>query len=233
MPEEINRIVTDALSDYLFTTERDGVRNLLAEGVPQERIFFTGNVMIDTLLRCRERAARSNVLERLGLSGRGYLVATLHRPSNVDDPASLRRLMEVLREAARRLPVVFPMHPRTRGKMEASSISAEGLIIVPPLGYLDFLRLMDQSRVVLTDSGGIQEETTILGVRCLTLRENTERPVTISEGTNRLVGVDPCNILTALAQVLGEDLPGGRSPELWDGRAAMRIVDILQQRLVL
>ena len=229
MPEEINRIVTDSLSDYLFASERAGIRNLVAEGVPESRIFFTGNVMIDTLVRSRQRAATSNVLDRLGLTPRGYIVATLHRPSNVDSPATLAPLIEILREASRRLPVVFPMHPRTRGKMEAAGISHEGLVLAPPLGYLDFLRLMDQARLMLTDSGGIQEETTILGVPCLTLRENTERPVTIEEGTNRLVGVDPVNIRVALEQTLGEDLPPARTPELWDGHAAARIVDVLER----
>jgi UDP-N-acetylglucosamine 2-epimerase (non-hydrolysing) len=228
MPEEINRLVTDSVSDYLFASERAGVRNLLAEGVPREKIFFAGNVMIDTLLRSRHAAAGSTVLERLQLRPRGYIVATLHRPSNVDDPERLTAMIAVLREAARRMPVVFPLHPRTRARMDAAGIDSGGLLPVSPLGYLDFLRLTDQARVVLTDSGGIQEETTILQVPCLTLRENTERPVTVEEGTNRLVGVAPADILRALEETLSRDAPLAKTPELWDGRAAARIVDVLE-----
>ncbi|MCC7498581.1 MAG: UDP-N-acetylglucosamine 2-epimerase (non-hydrolyzing) [Bryobacterales bacterium] len=229
MPEEINRIVTDSLSDYLFASERAGIRNLLAEGVPEAKIFFTGNVMIDTLLGSRRRAACSDVVERLGLASRGYIVATLHRPSNVDSPETLAPLIGVLRQASRRMPVVFPAHPRTRQRMEAAGIRQDGLLLVPPLGYLDFLRLMDQARLMLTDSGGIQEETTILGVPCLTLRENTERPVTIEQGTNRLVGTDPATIGAAIEETLARDLPASNTPELWDGRAAARIADVLER----
>ncbi len=229
MPEEINRIVTDSLSDYLFASERSGIRNLVAEGVPESRIFFTGNVMIDTLLRSRRRAASSDVLDRLGLAPRGYIVATLHRPANVDRAETLAPLIEVLRHASRRMPVVFPVHPRTRQRMEAAGIPHDGLLLTPPLGYLDFLRLMDQARLMLTDSGGIQEETTILGVPCLTLRENTERPVTIEEGTNRLVGVIPDNIRAAIEETLGREPPPARVPELWDGHAAARIAAVLER----
>lgn len=229
MPEEISRIVTDSLSDYLFASERSAIRNLVAEGVPEGRIFFAGNVMIDTLLRSRRRAASSDILRRLDLAPRGYIVATLHRPANVDSPETLAPLIEVLRHASRRLPVVFPVHPRTRGRMEAAGISHDGLLLTPPLGYLDFLRLMDQARLMLTDSGGIQEETTILGVPCLTLRENTERPVTIEEGTNRLVGVVPDHIRAAIEETLGREPAPARAPELWDGQAAARIASVLER----
>ena len=199
MPEEINRIVTDALSDFLFVSEPSGRKNLLAEGVPERKIFFTGNVMIDTLLRFRATAAQSPVLERLGLRAGGYAAVTLHRPSNVDNPAQLSSLLDVLKAIARDLPVVFPIHPRTRARLEG--LSTGDVMCVPPLGYLDFLRLMSEARLVLTDSGGIQEETTILQVPCLTLRENTERPVTIDQGSNRLVGTQPSVILEAVRTV--------------------------------
>jgi UDP-N-acetylglucosamine 2-epimerase (non-hydrolysing) len=233
MPEEINRLVTDALSDFLFVTEPSGRRNLLAEGVPEEKIFFTGNVMIDTLLRFQDKAAESNVIERLGLRPRNYAVVTLHRPSNVDDAAQLRSLFEVLKTVAAGLPVVFPVHPRTRARMESEGLAAGSVLCVPPLGYLDFLRLMSEARLVLTDSGGIQEETTILQVPCLTLRENTERPVTMEQGSNHLVGTEPAAILAAVRTVLSESnsIRSVRVPDLWDGKASRRIVDVLEAAL--
>jgi len=233
MPEEINRIVTDALSDFLFVTEPNGRQNLLAEGVPEGKIFFAGNVMIDTLLRFRSKAAESTVLERLGLRRRGYAAVTLHRPSNVDDPAQLHALVQLLKAVAAHLPVVFPVHPRTRARMQAEGLSTGEILCIPPLGYLDFLHLMSEARLVLTDSGGIQEETTILQVPCLTLRENTERPITIEQGSNRLVGTEPAVILEAVRTILGEP-PAARSvrvPELWDGKASARIVDVLETAL--
>ena len=233
MPEEINRIVTDALSDFLFVTESAGRANLLAEGVPERKIFFTGNVMIDTLLRFRARAAESDVLDRFSLRRGAYAVVTLHRPSNVDDPAQLRALLEVLDTVAGRLPVVFPIHPRTRSRIQSEGLSTGRILCAPPLGYLDFLQLMAEARLVLTDSGGIQEETTILQVPCLTLRENTERPVTIAQGSNRLIGTQPTAILEAAQAIL--DAPASqrlaRVPELWDGHAGRRIVDVLETAL--
>lgn len=229
MPEEINRVLTDAISDYLFVTEPAGVANLLAEGVPRDKIHFVGNVMIDTLLRFRDKAARSGILEELGLRPNEYAVTTLHRPSNVDSPERLKALFEVLAQLAQRLPVVFPVHPRTRGRMEAAGLCVPNLLLTPPLGYLDFLRLMSEARLVLTDSGGIQEETTILGVPCLTVRENTERPVTIEKGTNRLVGTDPRRILEAAIEALGANGMHARVPEMWDGMAGARIADVLEQ----
>jgi UDP-N-acetylglucosamine 2-epimerase (non-hydrolysing) len=228
MPEEINRVVTDALADYLFVTEPSGVRNLLAEGIPHGRIHLVGNVMIDTLLRFRSKAAQSDVLSRLGIAPGRYAVSTLHRPSNVDDPAKLNSLLCMLNELSRRIPVVFPVHPRTRQRIQVDDFSQSHLILTAPLSYLDFLRLMSEARLVLTDSGGIQEETAILQVPCLTLRENTERPVTLECGTNKLVGVDPACILRAANAALEEPPGRSRIPELWDGKAAGRILDLLE-----
>jgi len=231
MPEEINRIVTDALSDYLFASEPSGVTNLRAEGVPESKIFLVGNVMIDTLLRFRGRAAQTRVWERFGLERRSYAVVTLHRPANVDDTVKLGSLLEVLVEIARKLPVVFPVHPRTRQRMEAIDFSRDGIILAPPMGYLEFLGLMGEARMILTDSGGIQEESTLLGVPCLTMRRNTERPITIEKGTNRLVGDDPATILRIGFETLQEPLPAvGAGPELWDGKAAARILDVIEEK---
>ena len=231
MPEEINRIVTDALSDYLFVTEQSGIRNLRNESVPEKRIFFVGNVMIDTLVRFRDRAMQSDVLERWNLQQKSYALVTLHRPSNVDDLNQLRELVCRLRHVAERLPVVFPVHPRTQQRLREAGISTERLILMPPQGYVDFLRLMADARLVATDSGGIQEETTILRVPCLTLRENTERPVTIEKGTNRLVGTDPDRVFEAVLEALDRTLDLAQVPELWDGNASRRIVDILEHEV--
>jgi UDP-N-acetylglucosamine 2-epimerase (non-hydrolysing) len=230
MPEEINRLVTDVLADYLFVTEPSGVENLRAEGIPAGRVFFTGNVMIDTLLRFREKAARSDVLGRLGVAEKSYALVTLHRPSNVDSAERLTEMAAALRSIGESLPVVFPAHPRTRANLEKFAIACDGLILTPPLGYLDFLKLMASARLVLTDSGGIQEETTILQVPCLTLRENTERPVTIATGTNRLAGTAPAKIVAAAREALDAPAATSRVPELWDGRAAARIWDALEKQ---
>lgn len=231
MPEEINRLVTDVLSDYLFASEPSGVANLLAEGVPKKKIFLVGNVMIDTLLRFRDKAAQSNVLDRLGLNRGSYCVATLHRPSNVDDAAQLAALIRLLSDVAKRLPVVFPVHPRTAARIQNAGLPTDGLILSPPLGYLDFLRLTSEARLVLTDSGGIQEESTILNVPCLTLRENTERPVTIEQGTNQLVGTDPARIWKATLEALDTPPRPPKAPDLWDGRASVRILDCVEAEL--
>jgi UDP-N-acetylglucosamine 2-epimerase (non-hydrolysing) len=233
MPEEINRIVTDALSDLLFVTELSGRENLVAEGISEEKIFFVGNVMIDTLLRFRRRAAASGILERFGLTAGNYALVTLHRPSNVDDVGQFDRLLGTLKIVAERIQTVFAIHPRTRARMESRSVDPGRIILAPPLGYIDFLRLMSDARLVLTDSGGIQEETTILHTSCLTLRESTERPVTIEQGTNRLVGIDSEAILKAVSEVLAKPPDRGteRVPALWDGCASARIVDILENRL--
>jgi UDP-N-acetylglucosamine 2-epimerase (non-hydrolysing) len=228
MPEEINRVLTDAMSDYLFVSEPSGVVNLRREGVSDEKIFFVGNVMIDTLLACRDRCDSSPILEQLGLDGRPYGVLTLHRPANVDDATVLGDLLEAVERLQRELPIVFPVHPRTRQALSRQSAARlPGLVLTEALGYLDFMKLLSNARLVLTDSGGIQEETTVLGVPCLTLRNNTERPVTVEQGTNRVVGLEPKRIIAAALEVLANGRPHRRVPDLWDGHAAARIVDVL------
>jgi UDP-N-acetylglucosamine 2-epimerase (non-hydrolysing) len=226
MPEEINRVLTDRLSDLLFTPSPDGDANLIAEGIDRARIHFVGNVMIDSLQAALPRARESRIHQRLELSPKGYALATLHRPANVDDPGALSGLLTALAEVASQLPVVFPIHPRTRARLP-EGFEAPGLKLVEPLGYLDFLALTAGARLVMTDSGGIQEETTALGVPCLTLRENTERPVTVEVGTNQLVGTDPAKAVAAAREVLAGRARQGRVPERWDGRAAERVAEVL------
>jgi UDP-N-acetylglucosamine 2-epimerase (non-hydrolysing) len=232
MPEELNRILTDSVSHWLFTTEAVAAENLAREGVSEEKIHFVGNVMIDTLMTHRERARKINTAGRLGLESKKYAVLTLHRPSNVDSPDQLRRLFEVLEKLNQELPVVFPAHPRTTNAIERHLGGHKpDLHMTGPLGYLDFLSLMTDAQMVLTDSGGIQEETTALGVPCLTLRDSTERPVTVSEGTNTIVGTDPLEIEKAIAKLRESPVKQQRQPALWDGGAAARIVDILEKDL--
>jgi UDP-N-acetylglucosamine 2-epimerase (non-hydrolysing) len=236
MPEEINRVLTDAISDLLFCTEPSGADNLRREGVPEERIFLVGNVMIDTLLKNRAKAEGSTILEELRLPPRGYAVLTLHRPANVDDPAVLGRILDALEVIQRDLPIIFPIHPRTRKNLEASYLGARAeamphLRLIDPAGYLDFLKLMSSARLVMTDSGGIQEETTILQVPCLTLRANTERPITAEIGSNRVVGTDPEKILAAYREATGGRQRAPQIPPLWDGQAAQRIVKIIAEKL--
>ena len=228
MPEELNRILTDHLADLLFATSADAVDNLKEEGITPEKIHLVGNSMIDSLRRHRPAARLRRAPEAFGVEGKPYAVATLHRPSNVDDPERLARLVDALRALAGRLPVIFPAHPRTAARIEALGglDEAEGLTVVEPLGYLDFLGLLDAARLVLTDSGGIQEETTALGIPCLTLRDNTERPITISEGTNRLIGSDPAAILPSANEILASEPATPAAPAFWDGRAGERIAAI-------
>ena len=246
MPEEINRLVTDRLSDLLLTTEREAEAQLLREGAAREQIHFVGNVMIDTLYACLERAkppletmaAHGGDTAFLTAAQGGYGLVTLHRPSNVDDPAQLKGLLEALSSVSEKLPLVFAMHPRTRARLQSEGLAAilksERILLTPPLSYLATLGMMRGARLVITDSGGIQEETTALGVPCLTVRDNTERPITISEGTNTLVGSSPAALRTAALAELGGAGKSGRVPELWDGRAAERVVshvyDFLAQR---
>lgn len=237
MPEEINRVLTDRLSDFLFVTERSGVENLRAEGVAEERVHFVGNVMIDSLVAFREKAVTRSVRADIGLhEDEPYALMTMHRPSNVDDHEPLHRVVEMMERLATELTVVFPMHPRTRHSLEAHDLwdrvaSTDGLKVTDPVGYLDFLHLMEHAAVVVTDSGGIQEETTYLRVPCLTVRDNTERPVTVELGTNELVPLEPDVIVDRVVRILAEGGTSGQVPPLWDGRAARRIVEILEEAL--
>jgi UDP-N-acetylglucosamine 2-epimerase (non-hydrolysing) len=236
MPEEINRLVTDALADYLFVTEQDAIENLLKEGRPRESIYLVGNVMIDSLRYFLPAAQSSRIGEELGLKSgsdwRRFAILTLHRPSNVDSTAKLTEILRAIDAIAAQVPVVFPVHPRTQRRLAEAGIKHHPeLRLISPIGYLDFLCLLSKATLVLTDSGGIQEETTALGVPCLTLRTNTERPITISEGTNLLVGTDPARIVPVARDVLAGKSKAGRVPPLWDGHAAERIVDILLRAL--
>lgn len=244
MPEEINRKLTDAISGLLFVTEQSGVENLRREGVAEEKIFLVGNVMIDTLLRHRELARQSTLLQSIGMGTNGshqlpYGVLTLHRPSNVDNPEILRGILEAVRDISREMPIFFPVHPRTRkqistfrlDKMLGEAGSRNGIVPLDPLGYLDFLSLNDHARIVFTDSGGVQEETTVLGVPCLTLRNNTERPATVEYGTNQIVGTEGDRIVSAARAILQRKNTESRIPPLWDGKAAKRIVEVLCARL--
>jgi len=225
MPEEVNRVVTDRISDYLLAPSQDAVDNLWAEGYRPDQVHLVGNVMVDTLLANLDRALTSDALARLGVRSREYGLVTLHRPANVDDPNVLRRILDGLAVPSRELPLVLPAHPRTRPLLERLGVP-EGVTLVPPAGYLDFIALEASARLVLTDSGGVQEETTVLGVPCLTLRDNTERPITVEEGTNRLVGRDTDRIAAAALEVLASP-PPARRPALWDGHAGDRIARVL------
>ena len=235
MPEEINRLLTDQIADLLFTPSHDADANLRAEGIPEERIRFVGNVKIDSLHQNLERARQSSVRSDLGVSDGDYGVMTLHRPSNVDSPETFARILDALESITARLPVVFPVHPRTRKTIVELGLSErvgamKNLRVIDPLGYLDFLSLYSGSRLVLTDSGGIQEETTALGIPCLTLRENTERPITVELGTNVVVGTDPQKIVNAAAAALnGAGKKIAQQPPLWDGRTSERILDVLEE----
>jgi UDP-N-acetylglucosamine 2-epimerase (non-hydrolysing) len=245
MPEEINRLLTDAISDYLFITEESALQNLEHEGIPAHKIHFVGNVMIDTLLKNSKQAEASPILDQLGLSDQqDYAVLTLHRPSNVDVEDTLKRILTALHEVAQHIPVIFPIHPRTRKQIRQFGLEhllsplalnsqpapcAPGIHYVDPLGYLDFLKLMSNSKLVLTDSGGMQEETTVLGIPCITMRENTERPVTVSCGTNLVVGTNGDRIIEECMKILSGHGKKGQIPEKWDGLAAKRIVQVLKQ----
>ena len=237
MPEEINRLLTDQISELLFTTEEPALDNLLSEGIARDKVHFSGNVMIDTLFENLPRATPAS--ETLAAAGASEAVRaagefgllTLHRPSNVDDPQALERLLRTLAEVSRATPLVFPVHPRTAARIDAAGLQPlvddAAIFVLPPQGYLQMLGLMREARMVLTDSGGVQEETTALGVPCVTLRDNTERPITVSQGTNTVVGSDPVAIRRAVAAIRAGDGKAGRRPPLWDGAAAQRIVAVL------
>lgn len=233
MPEEINRIITDALSEYLFITEKSAIANLTKEGVATDKIHFVGNVMIDSLTYYLSKEIASNILTELSLNEKGYALVTLHRPSNVDDPESFTRIIAAFKEIQENVPIVFPIHPRTQKNIDKLGLrdeitKLENLKLIPPIGYFDFMQLMANCGFVMTDSGGIQEETTYLGIPCLTLRENTERPITVEIGTNEIVGTDTEKITMLAKKIVDGQWKKGQVPELWDGKAAERIVDVLK-----
>jgi UDP-N-acetylglucosamine 2-epimerase (non-hydrolysing) len=234
MPEEINRIVTDSISDYLFITEKSGTENLEREGVAKSKVFFTGNVMIDTLVYLDNKIASADVLNRLGLHAGQYILVTFHRPSNVDERSNLEALVQFLNGISGRMPVIFPIHPRTRRNLKEFGLTetlAPGVMLLDPLGYIDFQALTRFAKVVVTDSGGIQEETTFLGVQCLTVRDNTERPVTMELGTNQLCGTNLAVVTEKVAEILAGNEKRGTIPPLWDGKAAERIAAVLVNEL--
>ena len=235
MPEEINRLCTDVLCDYLFSTDHFANENLLAEGVASEKIIFVGNVMIDTLVKHREMAGKLSLLEEMGLRKGEYATLTMHRPSNVDDGKTLEEILKALKKISEQLPIIFPIHPRTKKMAKKFGLEhylttgdkVEGIWLTEPLGYLEFLHLNMNAKMVLTDSGGIQEETTVLGIPCITMRHNTERPITCEVGTNVIVGNDQEKILAAACDVLEGNQRPGSVPDKWDGHAAERIVEWL------
>ncbi|MBC8415924.1 MAG: UDP-N-acetylglucosamine 2-epimerase (non-hydrolyzing) [Candidatus Cloacimonetes bacterium] len=230
MPEEINRILTDAISDYLLTPSPDADENLLNEGVPGEKIFFVGNIMIDSLVQYKEKAKASNILQKLGLN-QNFALITLHRPSNVDSEKGLLTILNAFEEISKSIKLVFPIHPRTTKQIAAFGLEdkvkkMKNLLLVPPIGYYDFLKLQMEAKFILTDSGGIQEESTYFGVPCLTLRPQTERPITITEGTNKLVKLETEDIIKEAEEILSGNIKKGKIPKYWDGKTAERIVDI-------
>jgi UDP-N-acetylglucosamine 2-epimerase (non-hydrolysing) len=233
MPEEINRIVTDSLSDYLFVSEASGVKNLKREGADSRRIHFVGNVMIDTLLSNMQKINESQILVKLSLMKKKYCVLTLHRPSNVDSERSLAEVYDILKAISEKIKIIYPIHPRTKKMIKAHNFlkkfeKLDNLLMIEPLGYIDFIKLVKESFFVLTDSGGIQEETTVLRVPCLTMRENTERPVTIKEGSNYLVGRNKEKILNYVERILKSKNKKFKTPELWDGKVAKRIIKVIR-----
>jgi UDP-N-acetylglucosamine 2-epimerase (non-hydrolysing) len=230
MPEEINRLLTDAIADYLFVTEKSGIKNLKSEGVPDEKVFFVGNVMIDSLIQFLPKADNSAVLNTYDLHPSGYILITMHRPSNVDSKEFVGRFTRLLNLIGEKRKVIFPVHPRTKKNMlqwDVFEKLSENVVITDPIGYIDFLALLKNADLLITDSGGIQEETTYLGVQCITVRENTERPVTVELGSNHLVGTDLNKVEESAIAILDGKRKKGSIPELWDGKAAERIVGIL------
>jgi UDP-N-acetylglucosamine 2-epimerase (non-hydrolysing) len=227
MPEEINRIITDHLTDYLFVTEKSGLENLQNEGISAKKTVFAGNTMIDSLEYYIDKSNRSNILVSLDVLKNNYILVTLHRPSNVDNLNNLANIIKMLNEVNSRCKIIFPMHPRTRTIVEKLNVDIL-FKVIPPVGYIDFIALMKNALVVLTDSGGIQEETTYLGVQCLTLRENTERPITVEVGTNQIVGTDLIKVKKAILDILSGKLKKGQIPQLWDSHASDRIISYLQ-----
>jgi len=234
MPEEINRVLTDTISDLLFVTEKSGLDNLKHEGVESQKIFFTGNVMIDSLAHYLDKAKDSKIIDELGLTRNNYVLVTLHRPSNVDTKENLQALIRLLNKIADLRKLVFPIHPRTKSNMTKFGLIetlSKNVILTEPIGYIDFLSLTSNAELIVTDSGGIQEESTFLGIQCITVRDNTERPITVDVGTNQLIGTNLIDVESAAFQVLNGNKKAGRIPELWDGKAAERICDIIAEKL--
>lgn len=234
MPEEINRVLTDTISDFLFVTEKSGIENLKNSGVSDEKVFFVGNCMIDSLIHYLPKVNSSKIISNFQLTSNHYIVVTLHRPSNVDDEQSLKEVIAMLNHLSEKRRIVFPIHPRTRANIKGyglESLLNENIILTDPIGYLDFISLVKNCELVITDSGGIQEESTYLGVQCLTLRNNTERPVTVEVGTNHLIGTDFKKAELAALEILSGKKKIGKIPELWDGKAAERIVNVLVEKL--
>lgn len=228
MPEEINRIITDRISDYLFVTEKSGLENLRNEGVDENKIFFVGNVMIDSLITFLEQANQSEILDHLNLDNKKYILITMHRPSNVDSPEFMQEFFDLLNDISTDYKIVFPMHPRTKNNLDKFKIKVqENVIITEPIGYIDFLKLIKDSKLIITDSGGIQEESTYLGVQCITVRNNTERPITVEIGTNTLAGTNLDEVGRIVKQRLNGTIKIGNIPQLWDGKSAERICKIL------
>ncbi len=235
MPEEINRLLTDSISDYLFVTERSGLENLEREGIPSKKVFFTGNVMIDSLVHYLPKAAKSNILRKLKINDSKFILLTLHRPANVDSQQFLEQLVSFLNNLSEKRPIIFPIHPRTNKNLQEHNLISklsENVLLTDPIGYIDFLCLTKNAELIITDSGGIQEESTYLGVQCITVRDNTERPVTVDVGTNQLIGTELNNVEAAAMSILDGYKKKGSIPELWDGKAAERIVDILVREMV-
>lgn len=236
MPEEINRVLTDRMSDFLLTTSRGANKNLLAEGIDKKKIFFVGNTMIDSLKSNIKIAENSDIMEKLGLTEREYSVLTLHRPANVDKREKLERILDILDKVLEQTRIVYPIHPRTRNSLKKFNLmermrGMSNLKLTEPLGYHDFLKLISHAKMVLTDSGGIQEETTILGVPCLTMRDETERPVTITQGTNEIVGFDEVKIINSVNSIINGTWKKGTIPELWDGNTSERIIKVIKKEM--
>ncbi|HVO75049.1 MAG TPA: UDP-N-acetylglucosamine 2-epimerase (non-hydrolyzing) [Ignavibacteriaceae bacterium] len=234
MPEEINRLLTDSISDFLFVTEKSGINNLKKEGVDEDKIYLVGNVMIDSLIQYLPKTESSGILNELNLEKNNYVLVTLHRPSNVDSGSFLSGLILTLNNLGKKKKIIFPVHPRTKKNLAESGLEndlSENVLLTDPIGYIDFLGLTKNAELVITDSGGIQEETTYLGVQCITVRENTERPVTVEIGTNQLIGTDLKKVQEAAEKVLNGEKKCGKIPELWDGKAAERIVNVLSRKL--
>lgn len=235
MPEEVNRVLTDHISDYLFVTEKSGITNLENEGIDSQKVYFTGNVMIDSLVNFMPHIDRSEIVNELGIESGKYVLATFHRPSNVDEEDSLSRLISSVNEISKLRTVVFPIHPRTRNNLKKYGLFdkiGDNIIVLEPIGYIDFLSLTKNAELVITDSGGIQEETTFLGVQCITVRDNTERPITSEIGTNHMIGTDFDKVIIAAKEILSGKIKDGVKPDLWDGKASERIVDIVHKALV-